>query len=343
MPRAPSNELDHEFGELSFLQIRSDPPPFRRIAVAGVGSVLVHIVIASIGVALPEVPRAARAPVIVADVRKAIKLVAPRLPEKQPLKELTQKDPNFGKVSRTLDVRSAYSTPRPQTPRFNPPPARTPVAVPQAPPSVVDPPSIEIASAAPLPSGGGAAALPPPSEKPKLTFESVTAGGVRATANAAKAPPRPSIEELAKNANRPIRGGFAAVGDELEAPPSIPSSGQAPSPGRMGSNLQLISDPSGVDFKPYLIQVLAAVRHNWMNVVPESARLGRRGLVLVQFIINRQGEVPKLVIATPSGTAAFDRAAVAGISASYPFPPLPAAYKGDEIRLQLAFSYNMAR
>jgi len=24
-----------------------------------------------------------------------------------------------------------------------------------------------------------------------------------------------------------------------------------------------------------------------------------------------------------------------------PFPPLPAAYKGDEIRLQLAFSYNL--
>jgi TonB family protein len=343
MPRAPSNEFDKEFGDLPFLQIRSDPPPFRRIAIAGIGSVLVHFVIATIGVALPEVPRIARAPVIVADVRKAIPLVAPRLPEKQPPKELTQKDPNFGKISHTLDVRSANSTPRPQTPRFNPPPVRTPVVVPQAAPTVIDPPSIEVASAAPLTAQGGTTALPPPTDKPKLTFESVRAAGVQATANAANIAPRPSIEELAKNANRPSRGGFTAVGDELEAPPSIPSLGQAPSPGRMGSNLQLMSDPNGVDFKPYLIQVLAAVRHNWMNVIPESARLGRRGQVLVQFIINRQGEVPKLVIATPSGTAAFDRAAVAGISASYPFPPLPAAFRGDEIRLQLAFSYNMAR
>jgi len=69
--------------------------------------------------------------------------------------------------------------------------------------------------------------------------------------------------------------------------------------------------------------------------------MGRRGLVLIQFSIDRSGGVPKLVIASPSGITAFDRAAVAGISASNPFPPLPAAYKGDQIRLQMAFSYNL--
>lgn len=114
----------------------------------------------------------------------------------------------------------------------------------------------------------------------------------------------------------------------------------APSPGPARSNLQLLSDPAGVDFKPYLVQVLAAVRTNWLSVIPQSARMGRRGRVLIQFIINRRGGVPKLVIAESSGTAAFDRAAVAGISASYPFPPLPNTFKGDEIRLQLAFTYN---
>jgi len=57
----------------------------------------------------------------------------------------------------------------------------------------------------------------------------------------------------------------------------------------MGSNLQLLSDSSGYDFKPYLIQVLAAVRRNWMAVIPESAKMGRRGNVLIQFIIDRRG------------------------------------------------------
>ena len=105
--------------------------------------------------------------------------------------------------------------------------------------------------------------------------------------------------------------------------------------------MQLLSDPQGVDFKPYLLQVLSKVRRNWMAIVPDSARMGRRGLVLIQFSIDRGGGVPKLVIASPSGITAFDRAAVAGISASNPFPPLPAAYKGDQIRLQMAFSYNL--
>jgi TonB family protein len=105
--------------------------------------------------------------------------------------------------------------------------------------------------------------------------------------------------------------------------------------------MQLLSDPLGVDFKPYLLQVLAKVRRNWMAIVPDSARRGQRGLVLIQFSIDRSGGVPKLVIASASGITAFDRAAVAGISASNPFPPLPAAYKGDQIRLQMAFSYNL--
>jgi TonB family protein len=97
----------------------------------------------------------------------------------------------------------------------------------------------------------------------------------------------------------------------------------------------------GVDFKPYLTQILARVRKNWFAVIPESARLGSRGVVLLQFIIDRDGQVPKLVIAMPSGTEALDRAAVAGISASVPFPPLPVQFKGKEVRLQFSFKYNV--
>jgi TonB family protein len=63
--------------------------------------------------------------------------------------------------------------------------------------------------------------------------------------------------------------------------------------------------------------------------------------VIIQFSIDRTGHVPKLIIYTPSGADALDRAAVAGISASVPLPPLPMEYKGQEIRVQLAFFYNL--
>jgi TonB family protein len=62
-----------------------------------------------------------------------------------------------------------------------------------------------------------------------------------------------------------------------------------------------------------------------------------------QFSVSRDGGVPKLVIAEASGAEALDRAAVAGISASVPFLPLPAEFKGDRIVLQVNFAYNMPR
>lgn len=112
----------------------------------------------------------------------------------------------------------------------------------------------------------------------------------------------------------------------------------------VGSGLKLLSDPKGVDFRPYLITVLNAVRRNWYAVIPESARLGmNRGRVAIQFSVVPDGTVPKLVIANASGTHTLDRAAVAGISASLPLPPLPVEFTGKEIRLQLVFLYNTRR
>ncbi len=49
------------------------------------------------------------------------------------------------------------------------------------------------------------------------------------------------------------------------------------------------------------------MRTNWLAVIPGSgAGAGRRGRVLVQFIIDRRGHMPKIVIAEESGTLALD-------------------------------------
>jgi TonB family protein len=63
---------------------------------------------------------------------------------------------------------------------------------------------------------------------------------------------------------------------------------------------------------------------------------------VVEFIINRDGSIPKLVTAESSGLDPLDRAAIAGLSMSNPLPPLPADYKGFQIRLAFSFAYNMA-
>ena len=151
-------------------------------------------------------------------------------------------------------------------------------------------------------------------------------------------------DQLVENAIQSMQergGGPQAVGDGVGAAGGgyVP-----PSPGNIGSGLELLSDPKGVDFRPYLLQLLNAVRRNWYAVIPESARLGlERGRVAVQFSVDKNGDVPKLVIASSANSQPLDRAAVAGVSASLPFPPLPRDFTGDEIRLQFVFLYNMKR
>jgi TonB family protein len=77
-------------------------------------------------------------------------------------------------------------------------------------------------------------------------------------------------------------------------------------------------------------------------VIPESARLGTvRGRTVLEFIIDRDGKIPKLVTAQSSGLEPLDRAAIAGLSMSDPLPPLPADFKGMQVRLAFSFAYNM--
>jgi TonB family protein len=272
--------------------------------------------------------------------------------------DLTQKAPNKGKVAKEVDVEDLK--PRPATQQRLPPapalrafkpPNPQPPGPPQPAPRIAEPPKIETPTTAqnapPLPPAlAGTPNAPPtqiqPVEQPKLAFETPGQNGPSGYKGQAKlTPPKASVQEAIRDIARGGGGqGSVAVGD-LDRPPDLPESIHLPpSPGNTGSSLELMSDPLGVDFRPYLIQILSLVRKNWFAVIPESARLGNRGVVELQFIIDRNGDVPKLVIATPSGSESLDKAAVAAVSASVRFPPLPNEFKGQQIRLQFAFKYN---
>ncbi|MBI4875086.1 MAG: TonB C-terminal domain-containing protein, partial [Acidobacteria bacterium] len=206
-----------------------------------------------------------------------------------------------------------------------------------------EPPKIEVAANLPPPPA------PPPPQiqpemKPKLAFETPAAmpGAPRGLGKAPS--PASSVDEAIRAAARQSAAGGVVVGDMGDGPGGIGEGVILPgTPGRQGSSLELLSDPMGVDFRPYLTRILASVRRNWFAVIPESAKLGRSGRVQIQFAISRDGRVPKLVIASPSGADALDRAAVAGISASNPFPPLPSEFRGAQVRLQFTFLYNVPR
>lgn len=275
-----------------------------------------------------------------------------------PPRELTQIAPNRSRIAhefslQNLQSRRVQPVPVP-APRLAPLPAppKTTLKAPvlSKPPEITESKPL-LAQTAPK-SVPNIPPAPPPQiqtqEKPKLAFESPGANNDGAPQQRrGLAPPRltasenPIAEAVHAAAERGPHG--LSVGDlEPGSAPDVERGWSFPQkPGKPGAALEMMSDPQGVDFRPYLIQILATVKRNWLAVYPESARLGRRGKVQLQFIVAHDGQVPKLVIALPSGTDAFDRAAVAGISASVPFPPLPTEYRGSEVRLQFTFVYNM--
>jgi TonB family protein len=113
--------------------------------------------------------------------------------------------------------------------------------------------------------------------------------------------------------------------------------------GDLVPGIQMLTPDEGVDFSTYLARVLASVKRNWESVMPESARLGDQGKVLLQFRILRNGVVPEQepVMMGSSGKEPLDRAAMSSIRASTPFEPLPSAFSGPYIELRFLFLYNI--
>lgn len=114
--------------------------------------------------------------------------------------------------------------------------------------------------------------------------------------------------------------------------------GQGMTPG-----VSILTPTEGVDFNSYINRLLATVKRNWYAVMPESALMGDKGIVVITFRIRQDGAVP---IPDPnlertSGKQPLDQAAMSSIRTSSPFEPLPPHFKGPEIQLRFIFFYNI--
>ena len=317
---------------------------------AAIGSVAAHVVIVSLVLLVDSLggPAARQGTEIVPDFKQAVHLYLPA--------DLTQKAPNKSKVAKEVNVEDLKPRPAsverlPPAPAIRPFQPSKPLLPGPTPspagPKIAEPPKIDTPVTAqntpPLPPAlAGAPKAPPtqiqPVEQPKLAFETPGQNGPSENKGEGKlAPPKADVQSVVRDMTG--AGGRIKVGD-LEQPPELPPSARMPGQQQqLGSSMELLSDPQGADLKPYLIQVLTLVKKNWYAVIPQNARLNNRGSVQIQFIIDRNGTVPKLVIAVESGTRSLDLLAVAGIDRSQPFPPFPRDFKGQQIKLQLSFKY----
>ncbi len=151
--------------------------------------------------------------------------------------------------------------------------------------------------------------------------------------------PGRALEESAQQAIKGSGGGLQSGGP-------IPGGGGSGGPGRgagyAGAGIQMLTPTEGVDFTSYLARVLESVKQNWYSVMPESAKLGDQGTVVLQFRIMRDGGVPPAEpqLMSGSGKDPLDRAAISSIKSSSPFEPLPPAFSSPYIELRFIFLYN---
>jgi TonB family protein len=111
----------------------------------------------------------------------------------------------------------------------------------------------------------------------------------------------------------------------------------------MQPGVSILTPTEGVDFSSYIQRLLATVRRNWYAVMPESALMGEKGIVMITFHIKRDGTVPvpDPLLERTSGEEPLDAAAMSAIRTSSPFEPLPAQFKGPDIELRFVFFYNL--
>lgn len=179
---------------------------------------------------------------------------------------------------------------------------------------------------------------PKPQEKPKIMLSDVTP------------PPQPN-PQLAERLGMATPG--QSIQQSLQAASRGRNMGVIPGPGDSPDQLNnlnpnfstsgpiILSNTRGVDFGPYLAEILMIVRQNWYAVIPESARLGEKGVVSLVFDIHKDGSVLKVALVSSSGKRPLDLAAIASIRASIPFPPLPTQFTGNHLLLQFNYFYNM--
>jgi len=205
--------------------------------------------------------------------------------------------------------------PQPEPPRETPAPAKP--AAPVAPMSLPHPAESPIRPQ-----------IPPPDAAPSLVLPRFSPG-----------------KALQESMQEAMKGGGSEAATS-EGP--IGRGGGYGSPGGGGQGfggnaVEILTPTEGVDFSTYIARVLASVKRNWYSVMPESARLGDRGKVVLQFRILRNGVVPEQepVMMGSSGKEPLDRAAMSSIRTSTPFEPLPSAFSGPYIELRFIFLYNI--
>jgi TonB family protein len=124
------------------------------------------------------------------------------------------------------------------------------------------------------------------------------------------------------------------------AEPSTPNDG-AESGLPPSSAAEVLTPTDGVDFQPYLERAVGKMKRNWYAVMPDAARQGEKGKVVVEFDILSDGKIAALSVVSNSRDSVFVQAAQSAVRSSSPFEPLPPGFRKPAVKLRFTFLYNL--
>jgi hypothetical protein len=119
---------------------------------------------------------------------------------------------------------------------------------------------------------------------------------------------------------------------------------EVPNAVKNASGVDILSDTRGVNFSPYMKEVLPAIRGRWIALLPEQAHppTSAKGETDIRFTILPDGSVAPQSVHLDGGAHNFalDRAAWGAVTTSK-FPSLPDAFKGPGLELRVRFRVNL--
>jgi TonB family protein len=106
-------------------------------------------------------------------------------------------------------------------------------------------------------------------------------------------------------------------------------------PGAMG-----FEPPAGYRYniKPWAEKVVSMVQSRW--VLPQLAVLPKNKNVALILLVDREGRLLSLEIATSTSSEVLDQAAMTAVRLCAPFPPLPEDFPGKSLEFYLVFTYH---
>lgn len=149
------------------------------------------------------------------------------------------------------------------------------------------------------------------------------------------------------------------AGESIEAPPTLKSDvyqyasprayekpgrglrfseGGQPRPGIPGAVTPQSAAGYRYNIKPWAEKVINLVQARW--TLPQLASLPRNKNVALILLVDREGQLLSLDVATSTTSEILDQAAITAVRLCAPFPPLPEDFPGKSLEFYLVFTYH---